>query len=257
MTTNTLLKKIALYFLCPALAVLLGSGTGLSQTTSELLLPLSKTPKSKSNATDKENAKKTTGVNFCLYQKDHVKGVTQPKGIQLSEAGPLNYVLLKPTFTLTAKHVKKCELKDTPQPALSDLDYMTLCIEFSDRGRAEMFEAFKDIKPVSFVMVVNERAFPVRISFRAPSVKETSERISLGYFVDREFGQSIVDVLNPMGVPTPQERLKQLYFPTVVGTKRVIRSRLECAHQAYPESKGRADCRYENTGSKKCRLVHH
>ncbi len=107
---------------------------------------------------------------------------------------------------------------------MSDLDYTTLDLEFSDRGRAEMFEAFKDITPASFVMVVNGRAFPIRISFRAHSVEETSDKLSLGYFADRQFGQSFVDVLNPIGVPTAQERAEQLYFPTVVGTKRVFQS---------------------------------
>ncbi len=221
-TTKTSRRVVA--FLCPAIVALFGSGTVLSQTTSSLVLPLSRTPASKSTAADREHRKAPNGVSFCRYQEKHVKGVTHPKGLQLSETGPVNYYILTPAFTLTSKHVKKCELIDTPQPAISDLDYTTLHIEFSDHGRAEMFEAFKDIEPVSFVMVVNERAFPVRISFRAKSVEETRESVSLGYFVDREFGQSFVDVLNPKGVPTPYERLNQLYFPTVVGTKRVMQT---------------------------------
>lgn len=225
MTTNNWQKHIVHYCLGIALLVLFGSGTGFSQTTSELMLPKSKQPKWQSKATVKKNAKTPTGVDFCLYQQNHVEGVTHPKGVQLSEAGPVNYFHLKPTFTLTEKHVKKCELKETPQPAISDLDYTTLYIEFSDLGRAEMFEAFKDIKPVSFVMALNDRALPIRISFDAQSVEETSERIGLGYFIDREFGQRFVDILNPMGVPTAQERSEQLYFPTVVGTRRVIQSK--------------------------------
>lgn len=224
---NALVKRIACGFVCPALLVLLGGGIGFSQTTSELLLPLSKPPQSKSKATDAGGVRETAGVKFCLYQEKYVRGVTHPKGIQLTEAGPLSYVLLEPTFTLTKKHVKKCEWKETRQPAISDLDYRTLYIEFSDRGRAEMFEAFKEIKPASFVMVLDDRPFPIRISFRAGSIKETSEKLSLGYFVDHDFCQAFVDVLNPTGVPSPRERLKRLYFPTLVGTKRVMRSTSE------------------------------
>ncbi len=107
MTTTISLKNVSQLLLCPAVFVLLGSGIGLSQTTSHLLLPLSKAPKSASNANNNKNAKKPTGVDLCLVQKEHVKGVTSPKGIQLSEADPLSYVVLKPSFTLTEKHVKK------------------------------------------------------------------------------------------------------------------------------------------------------
>ena len=90
-----------------------------------------------------------------------------------------------------------------------------------------VLRSMDDMLQESVITALTEHGTNVRLNSPPGSVEETSESISLGYFVDRDFGQSFVDLLNPLGVPTAQERLKRLYFPTVVGTKRVMQTTVE------------------------------
>ena len=135
-TVTSLTKKAILVHLFVLASVSI-SGTAFSQTPQE----------KKSKPADRKETKKPTGIDFCLISEEYVEGLTHPNGFRLGEGGTgdLDYPLLKPVFTLTAKHVKSCELKASVNPFNRKYLQYDVCVELNDLGKAEMFAAFKGV----------------------------------------------------------------------------------------------------------------
>ena len=208
MTISSLTWKPILRFLF-VLAIVSICGTAFSQS-SQL---------NKSNPAVRKVPTKIIGIDFCLIKEDFVKGLTHSKGVRLTDAATLDdldYPLVKPTFTLTSKHIKSCELKASINPFNKKPQY-DVCVELNDLGRAEMFVAFKGVnddytkrvgsKGAMYLWVVNGKPFPATRYFRPDwtTPKAIGEygrpngKLSIGAFSERnrEFGQSFVNALKP------------------------------------------------------------
>ena len=218
-TTIASLTKKANVFLLLLVASVSISGTAFSQTP-EL---------KKSKPAGSKETKKPTGIDFCLISEEYVEGLTHPNGFRLGEGGTgdLDYPLLKPVFTLTAKHVKSCELKASVNPFNKKHLQYDVCVELNDLGRAEMYAAFKGVndaytrntgplKGASYLWVVNGKPFEVTRYFRPEwtTPKAIGEygrpngKLSIGAFSDRNlaFGQSFIDALKPNAVQDPTKK---------------------------------------------------
>lgn len=224
-TTIASLTKKAIVFLLLLVASVSISGTAFSQTPGL----------KKSKPADRKETKKPTGIDFCLISEEYVDGLTHPNGFRLGEGGTgdLDYPLLKPVFTLTAKHVKSCELKASVNPFNKKHLQYDVCVELNDLGRAEMYAAFKGVndaytrntglkgsgrplKGASYLWVVNGKPFEVTRYFRPEwtTPKAIGEygrpngKLSIGAFSDRNlaFGQSFIDALKPNAVQDPTKK---------------------------------------------------
>lgn len=172
---------------------------------SQTLAPTLKLAMSKTESGYRDSGKKPEGIKFCRYLSEHVKGVTDPKRVQISEDGAPAYRRLEPTFTLVAKHVKSVKLKKSHVPVNPDMDYYMLYIELNDVGKKAIFKAFEELGSTSYVMAIDEVAFPVERFFRAKSPKEIETQIMLGYFNDRKFGEAFVAAVSAKPKKKPAE----------------------------------------------------
>lgn len=190
------------------LAILFVLILGASESAcSQTIAPTLKLAISKTDSGYRDTGKRPVGIKFCRYLREQVEGLTEPKRVQNSEGGSPSFRRLKHTFTLVARHVEIVKLKKSHVPVNPDLDYYKLYIELNDIGKRAMFESFVGIGSSSYIVAIDEVAFPVEHFFRAKPPNDIRSRITLGYFKDRKFGEAFVTAVSPEPNKTKTRRV--------------------------------------------------